>query len=130
MRQDADALMSFYAPDFQDYEANGIVRNYAETEQLLRRSFALIDNLTGALGVSTRFTKHSVKILSMTWRGKDAIVMSQTTAVSISSKGGRSNRSEIVALARDYWMPTATGWKMRQTATRLNKVWMNGERMA
>lgn len=127
VKKDVSAIVAFYAPDYALYSKAGRVYNRSETEEMLRRLIGMADRIA-ATGVKTDSTL-ATRIVSLTWRGKDAIVMSQTTGVNIAKKGARRVRTETVNLARDYWTPTSQGWKIRQTAERDAKMWLNGERI-
>ncbi len=125
VKKDVSAMTFHLAPDYQ-----GIAQT---TGQVLNRaqSIAMMQQLvTGsASGVRLNYTKCSTRAISLTWRGKDAIVMAETTAVGKAQKAGRAARMEQVSLTRDYWTPTAQGWKIRQSVESKSSVWVNGKRV-
>ncbi|PQV64143.1 hypothetical protein B1R32_107169 [Abditibacterium utsteinense] len=124
VKKDVAAMTFHLAPDYQSFMRTGQVLNRAQ-------SVAMVQQLvTGsASGVKLNYTKCSTRILSLTWRGKDAVIMAETTAVGKAGKGGRTARMEQVSVTRDYWTPTAQGWKIRQSAESKSSVWMNGQRV-
>ena len=123
VKHDVATLVSIMAPDYRGYDPDGSVADRAQAEASLRVTMSGQIN-----GVALKFTKSETKILSLKWRGPDAIVMAQTTMVGIGSKGNRSVRVEVVGLSRDYWGKTARGWQTRQSVTTQMKRWINGVR--
>ncbi len=124
VKDDLGNLMFYFAPDFQLHTLGGQVLNRAQTEQAMKQT------LSGAgVGLPLDYTKVSTRIVSLSWRGKDAIVMAENTALAVAKKGGRAVRLETVSLARDYWTPTAQGWKVRQSVERAAKMWLDGKRV-
>ena len=123
VRHDVAALAAQMAPDFKSYDLDGSVADRAQNEAALRVM------LSGKImGINLKFTKSQSKILSLKWRGPDAIVQVQTTMVGIGSRGNKSVRSEVVGVSRDYWGKTARGWQVRQSVTTQMKRWVNGVR--
>ena len=123
VRHDVATLVAQMAPDFKSYDLDGSVANRAQSEASMRVM------LSGTvMGIKMKFIKSHSKILSLTWRGPDAIVQVQTTMVGIGSRGSKSARSEVVGISRDYWGKTARGWQIRQSATTQMKRWVNGVR--
>lgn len=124
LKGDVATLMSFCTADFQDYSADGQVHNRAQVEAMNRMALGGM-----VMGVPVKITKCQTRVVSLTWRGKDAIVMVQNTSVAVARRDGRTSRSENVSLSRDYWTPTTQGWRVRQTAERINKQWIDGKRV-
>lgn len=121
VRHDAATLAAQMAPDFKSYERDGTIADRAKNVAGLRES------LSGQVyGVPLKFTKSQSKILSLKWRGPDAIVQVQTTMVGVASRSNKSMRIEVVGVSRDYWGKTARGWQLRQSVTTQMKRWING----
>ena len=123
VRHDVVALVAHLAPDFKSHGPDGSVADRAQNEAALRAM------LSGkVLGVKVKFIKSQSKILSLKWRGPDAIVQVQTNTVCIGGQGKKSVRSEVVGVSREYWGKTARGWQIRQSVTTQMKRWINGVR--
>ena len=123
LRKDVPTLVGQMAPDYKSYEREGTVANRAQNEAALR---AMLSG--NYMGIQFQFTKAQSKILSLTWRGPDAIVMAQSTLVGTGKRGNKSVRVEVVGLAREYWGKTARGWQVRQSVSLQMKRWINGVR--
>lgn len=125
IRKDLTLLGATEAPDYQATTLAGITRNREQELEVMRR----MAQIASRLPQTQSTTKMQTKILSLTWRGPDAIVMAQTTVVSRAAQGGKTMRSEAVVTTRDYWSRGAGGWQLRQSVERAGKVWINGQRV-
>ena len=123
VRHDVAALVAQMAPDYKSHGLDGSVADRAQNEAALRAMMS-----GKVMGISLRFTKSQSKILSLQWRGPDAIVQAQTTMVGIGRRGSKTVRVEVVGVARDYWGKTARGWQVRQSVNMQMKRWINGAR--
>ncbi len=123
LRKDVPTLIGQMTPDYKSYERDGTVADRAQNEAALR--LMLSGNY---MGIKFQFTKAQSKILSLTWRGPDAIVMAQSTLVGTGQRGNKSVRVEVVGLSREYWGKTARGWQVRQSVNMEMKRWINGVR--
>jgi ketosteroid isomerase-like protein len=119
MRKDLPTLSAIEAADYQAFTKAGLSRSREQDLETTRRLFLLVK----------QFPKMQSKILSLTWRGPDAVVMAQTTPVSIMNQAGKTGRMEGVVITRDYWSRSAGGWQIRQSVEREGKVWLNGQRV-
>jgi len=117
--KDLATIASLEAPDFQMSSITGGTRNRAQDLALTRSVFPMVKAMP----------KMESKILSLKWRGPDAIVMCQTTAVVVMVKGGKTARLEEVDLSRDYWSQNAGVWQIRQSVEKTAKMWINGKRL-
>lgn len=124
MRKDWTAVFATEAPDYQAVTLAGISRNREQELEIMRR-LALI---TKRLPVQST-SKVQNRIVSLTWRGPDAIIMAETTVVGLASHGARTARSEAVVTTRDYWSQSAGSWRLRQSVERAGKAWLNGQRV-
>jgi len=126
LNKDVPAFMTTISPDCLDYSLDGSVSNYAQIEVAVHE---MLEKPIPQLGVPMRLTRATSKILSISWRGSEAIVMSQTTVMGNVSKYGKTANIEIVGVSRDFWTPTRTGWKMRQSVTTQMTSWLNGKKV-
>lgn len=117
-RKDLGALDAMEAPDYRSYSPGGKVLT-REQDALEMRQF-----LAGV----NRVLKMENRILSLTWRGQDAVVVAQNTGVFLVKQGGRTLRLETVDVSRDFWSQTAKGWQIRQVVHGPGKTWVNGKR--
>lgn len=124
MRKDWTALVATEAPDYQATTLAGITRNREQELEMMRR----LTMMTKRLPVQSA-SKVQSRILSLTWRGPDAIVMAETTVVSTAARNGKTARVEAVVTTRDYWGQSASGWQLRQSVERAGKAWLNGQRV-
>ena len=124
LRQDIPTLMSLMAPDFMLHDQTYGSLDRAQTENMMRQSLASI-----LPGVTVRYSRVQTKFLSLTWRGPDAIIVAHTTAAATGSGYGRTVRIESVGVSRDYWSPTPSGWRIRQSVERESKIWRDGKRI-
>ncbi len=123
VKHDANTLIAQMAPDYKSYDRDGSVVDREQSAAAMRTM------LSGeVMGVKLKYTKSQSKILSLKWRGPDAIVQVQTTMVAIGKRGNKTVRSEVVGIARDYWGKTTRGWQIRQSVTTQMKRWINGVR--
>ena len=123
VKHDVATLVAQLAPDYKGYDLDGSVEDRAQAEAALRAT------LSGQVnGITIKFTKSQSKILSLDWRGPDAIVRVQSTLVGIGRKGNKTVRVEVVGIARDYWGKTKKGWQIRQSVALEMKRWINGVR--
>ena len=83
LNKDIPAFMTTISPDCLDYSLDGSVYNYSQSEASLHD---MLEKPIPQLGVPMKLTKATSKILSMTWRGSEAVVMSQTTVVGVVSQ--------------------------------------------
>lgn len=118
MRRDVEAAFALQAPDFQNFSSTGASINRAQEMAVLRRAMLFVRSVP----------KAETKIMSLTWRGPDAIVVSQSTVVLMVTKGRQLVRTETVGVSRDYWSHNPIGWQMRQSVGRSAKIWVNGKR--
>lgn len=125
VRKDLTLLGSTEAPDYQATTLAGITRSREQELEMMRRLVQIIKQLPSTQSA----TQMQTKILSLTWRGPDAIVMAQTTVVSRAAQGGKTMRSEAVVTTRDYWSHNSGGWQLRQSVERAGKAWINGQRI-
>lgn len=123
LRKDVPTLVSQLASDYKSYERDGTVADRAQNEAALR--LMLSGNY---MGIKFQFTKAQSKILSLTWRGPDAVVMAQSTLVGTGTRGNKVVRVEVVGLSREYWGKTSRGWQVRQSVNLEMKRWINDVR--
>ena len=112
------------APDFIGYATDG--QTFNRTQALARIYGAMGSNYQG---VSIKVTKSKTKILSLTWRGSDAVVMAQGTQVVYARAKGQSVRVEVVVTSRDFWSHFKTGWLARQCVATQASVWLDGKKV-
>ena len=112
------------APDFVGYAENG--QTYNRT-QALARIYAAMGGYTP--GVSVKAIKSKNKILSIKWRGSDAIVMVQTTQVLTLRANGEKARLEGVVVSREFWSKFKTGWMGRQSVVTQASIWLDGKKV-
>jgi len=118
MKRDVEAAFAMEAPDYQNFSSAGEPVNRAQEMALLRRVMPFVRSVP----------KAETKIMSFTWRGPDAIVVSQNTVILMVMRGRQLVRTETVGVSRDYWSHNPIGWQMRQSVGRSEKVWVNGKR--
>ncbi|HEX9996472.1 MAG TPA: hypothetical protein VGB45_04955 [Abditibacterium sp.] len=123
VKKDANAIMSFVAPDYQMFMLDGTTLNRARTDAMMRQT------MSEESRVSLTYLKATPRIVSLTWRGKDAIVVVEMTGSGTIRSGQRSERFEQVVLSRDFWSSSPRAWKMRQQVERISKFWVNGQRI-
>ena len=123
LRRDVATIVAQMAPDYKSHDLDGSVADRAQNEAALRAM------LSGQyMGIKFNFTRAHSKILSLTWRGPDAIAMVQSTLVGTGERGNKSVRVEVVGVSREYWGKTARGWQVRQSVSTQMKRWINGVR--
>lgn len=125
VKKDLAALVAQFAPSYHMVTKNGQSFNRAQSVAMLQQ---LVNGSTS--GVTLSYTKVSTRILSLTWRGKEAIVTAEATAMGTAQAGGRTFRLQQVNAARDYWISTAQGWKIRQSIETKSNVWMDDRRVS
>jgi len=118
MRRDLKGAFAMEAPDYQNYTVGGVAVSREQEMAQMQRAFTLVRSVP----------KAEVKIMSLKWRGPDAVVMAQYTLVLMVAKGSKTVRSEVVSISRDYWSHNPAGWQVRQAVGRSGKVWINGKR--
>lgn len=114
------AVTPYFAPDYSVRDADGKVRNRAQSVAKLRKP----------AGVSVRFSK-IVRAPKFTWRDKDVknvVVANQLTAVGKAGTDGVTVPLKVVSHWRDLWTSTPRGWKIRQRITTKSQTWVNGKR--
>jgi hypothetical protein len=111
------------APDFIAYADNGQTFNRS---QALARIYSSMGDAYP--GMTVRFSKSKTKILSLKWRGSDAIVMAQSTQVATIRYQGKAIRLEVVVVSRDFWSRFKTGWMARQSVTTQASAWIDGKK--
>jgi hypothetical protein len=112
------------APDFIAYADNG--QTFNRTQVLARVYSSMGDAYPG---MTVRFSKSKTKILSLKWRGSDAVIMAQSTQVATIRYQGRAVRLETVVVARDFWSRFKTGWLARQSVTTQASAWVDGKKI-
>jgi len=120
MRKDLTPYVAPMAPDFQSVSAKGVSRNREQDFAQMRLLLGSIDSIP----------KSTSKIISLVWRGPDAVGMCQSDAVLVQAKREKIRRVEQVTLTRDYWSHNAVGWQIRQSVAQAEKVWANGKRIS
>ncbi len=118
MHKDLAPMAAALSPDYECFSTLGTL-NREQSVAVTRQFFASVKSIS----------KIENKILSLTWRGPDAVVIVQNTTVAIAQKGGKTVRLEAVNTSRDYWSRTNGGWQIRQNVDRGAKMWMNGRRV-
>lgn len=119
LHKDLATIAAIEAPDYQITTYSGATRNRERDLAMTRFVFS-----SGA-----GFSKVENKIVSLTWRGPDAIVISQSTIAAVMRRGKQSGRADGVILSRDYWSKGPQGWQIRQSVERESKAWINGHRV-
>jgi hypothetical protein len=117
-RKDIVPIAAMEAPDYQSFLPNRTL-NREEDLAMTSQIFAS----------AVQIAKVDSKILSLTWRGPDAVVNVQNTVVFTMAKGSRKSRVETVSISRDYWSPGPQGWQIRQSVHSSIKSWINGKRV-
>ena len=124
IKKDMPTLNALLAPNYQMTMKNGQSFNRAQSVALMQQL------VSGSAGVKMSYSKVSTRILSLTWRGKEAVVMSEVTAIGKGQGGGREFSLQQVSASRDIWTPTAQGWKIRQSVETKSNVLVNGQRVS
>lgn len=117
--KDLATVASIEAPDYQGVSLVGITRNRERDLAAMQMVFRM--------GAS--YSKYDDKIVSLKWRGPDAIVICKSTVVAVAQRGTRQGRSGGFVVTRDYWSKGAGGWQIRQSVERSGEMWLNGQRV-
>ena len=120
MRKDVEGAAAFEAPDYRSFYQSGASLSRAQQIAQARQTSEAVKSVP----------KVKTKIISLTWRGHDAIVISQSTVVLMIMKGSQLVRAERVGVCRDYWSHNPTGWQIRQSVEKSAKGWVNGKRVS